>query len=566
MKYFYIFILLYPVISFAGDKVVEIRAENYLAHGYSENSSRAMAKQESCNTAKRELIAFVFGAVFQLNQNMIRSLGVMDYSQDISINTGEIILRAVMTETSLDDGITACLITYPVQEANIEKDRLKSTQNKNIRFIDIGDPNNMRGGVLEIVTIPEETDVLIDNVRWGTTPLRLNGKVSIGPHVIRLENQNYKVEEVTIEISNTKTRIDKILKRATGKLKMITEPEGAVIKINEEEIGHSPTSEIELLAGQRLKIEVSHPETETYIQYITLARDEIKKINQKLLLKPGFISLNVVPNNEVLISIDEAVRPELLPNSWIQLEPGTHEVSVSAKDYAEKTFSFDLRGGEKKAIPTMVLVSLDEIENKRLAVEKKEKEEELIREMAQRKKEEDEREERRNRLVTKHFLIGMEGTCYTPQCQKPGAGIFFGVQKSFLYNYIGLQLLGSFGGEGDISGGDLRKVYQRISLGLPIYFGNYYLNPSYGIRYDQYDKIKSEPEITPSGQVLYSRIQTRITTKTKTTFRYYGGGLIFPKNDEKSDGSYYLEGGFSKSKVIYANETILKCGIRWNFE
>lgn len=559
MKCFTIFVLIYATISSAGDKVVDTSPENYIAHGYSENASKALAKQESCNTAKRELMAFVFGAAFQLNQNMIRSLGVMDYSQDVSVNTGEIVLRAAMTETSVLDGVTECLITYPIQEANIEKDRLKSAQNKNIRFVDIGDPNNIRGGVLEIVTIPEDTDVLIDNVRWGTTPLRLNGKLSAGTHLIRLENQNYKIVEETIEVSNAKTRIQKILKRATGKLKMITDPEGAAIKINEEDIGHSPTNEIELIAGQKLKVEVSHPETETYVQFITLSRDEVKTINQKLLLKPGFISLNVVPNKDVMIGIDGTIKSNLLPNSWIQLEAGTHEISVSAKDYAETSFSVDLRGGEKKAMPTITLVTFAEEEKTKLAEEKRlagiSRSEEKYREELKIFAE----EERTSRLLTKHFILGCDSYYKTPRYSKTGVGIIFGGQKSFFNNYFGLQLLGSIGGESSVASEN--HNYQTISLGLPIYFGSFYLSPAYGIRYDQITEYTRT--YYPSGGLGE---MTSKETKTNKTFEYYGAGFIFPGNDAPSVASFYLEGGITKYKYTSGNDPTLKFGFRWNFK
>ena len=373
MKSLILMVLLNSSLGLAGEKIVETLGENFISHGYSDNPSKALAKQESCNTAKRELMAFVFGAAFQLNQNMIRSLGVLDYSQEVSVTTGEIVLRSAMTETAVSDGVMECLITYPVLEATIEKDRLKSAHNKTIRFAEIGDPNNLLGGVLEILTIPEDADVLIDNVRWGTTPLRLNGKLSTGTHTIILEKQNYKLVEETFAMSSSKTRIEKILKRATGKLKIITDPEGAAIKINEEEVAHSPTNEIELIAGQKLKVEITHPEAETNIIYLTLGRDEEKTINQKLLLKPAFISLNIVPNKAVLISTDGIERPKLLPNSWIQLEAGVHQISVSAENYAESTFSINLRGGEKKAMATINLTSLKEIAAKKLALEEKEK-------------------------------------------------------------------------------------------------------------------------------------------------------------------------------------------------
>ena len=565
MRLVLIALFLHSSYVFSGEKIVDQQNDNFISHGYSENASKELAKSEACNSAKKELLAFVFGAAFQLNQTMVRSLGVTEYSQDISMNTGEIVLRAAMTETNQNDGVTKCTITYPVLEANIEKERLKSTQNnRNIRFAEIGDPNNLKGGVLEIVTIPEDTDVFIDNVRWGTTPLKLYGKLNIGSHTLRLENPNYKVVEEKIEIGNaSKTRIDKILKRATAKLQIITDPEGATVKINEEEFGHSPTNEIELLAGQKLKIEVSHPETETNVQYVTLFRDEVKKLNQKLLLKPGFISLNVNPNKDVVIRIDGELKKYSTGNSWIQVEAGTHEVSVSAIDYAEKIINIEVRGGEKQAVPTIDLISLDEILKKKAEEDKIAREEEFKRQEAQRKIEEEEELERNNKLTSTHLLLGIESNFKTPKYNSTSYGFFLGIQKSFLYNYLGLQILGSAGSEdGSNSGSSSGSNYQTIALGLPIYLGNFYLNSSYGIRFDQLRV--SNPAYNPNR--VYSNSDSTKEIKTKQIFTYYGAGIIFPKNNIPSEGSVYLEGGIDKYKGSQGQDTVVKFGYRWNFK
>lgn len=580
MKIIIFFIFFYSASSLSGEKIVETRGDNYVAFGYSDKKNKELAKSEACNSAKKELITFVFGASFQINQNMIRSLGVMDYSQDVAVNTGEVVLRAAMTETNTNDDTAKCTITYPMQEANIERDRLKSTQNnKNIRFTEIGDSRNMKGGVLEIVTIPEDTDVLIDNVRWGSTPLRLYGKLDIGTHTIRLDNPNYKIIEEKFEIGNaSKTRIDKILKRATAKLKIITDPEGANVKINEDIAGHTPTQEIELIAGQKLKIEVSHPETETNVQYVTLIRDEVKTLNQKLLLKPGFISLNVIPNKDVAIAIDNIERPTLSTNSWIQLEAGSHEVTVSAKDYAENTFAVDLKGGEKQAIPTIELVSLKEIEKKRLAEEKNQEEENNKRYEAEKKIRDQEEDERKNPLTTIQLLLGVESNINAPKYSKPSYGFFIGVQKSFLYNYMGIQLLAATGVEdkednSNSSASYTGKAnstsievglysYTSVLASLPIYLGNFYLNPGLGIRND-----KTEEKTTKYNSSGYSTgtAATR-AIKTSRQFTSYSAGFIFPKNVEPNYGSIFIEGGINKYQGVTKKDTSVKMGFRWNFK
>jgi hypothetical protein len=581
MKYIVLTLFLISLKSFSGEKVVELKMENYISHGYSENSSKELAKQEACNSAKRELIAYVFGAAFQINQNMVRSLGVLDYSQDISVNTGEIILRAATIETSANNGTTNCSIIYPLQEANIEKERLKSAQNfKTVHFTEIGDPDNIKGGVLEVVTIPEDTDVLIDNVRWGTTPLRLNGKLSNGAHTLRLENTNYKIIEEKIEINNSKTRVDRILKRATGKLKIITDPEGAIIKINEEEVGYSPTREIELLAGQKLKIEVTHPEAETYIQNITLIRDENKIINQKLLLKPGFISLNIVPSKgddlfskkDIVIGIDGIVNHTLSANSWIQVEAGEHNVSVSVKEYDKKIFKINVRGGEKLAIPTIELTSLKEIEGKKLA-EKKEQEHEQETKTKRNEKPEEEEEERFFR--TWHILLGPEGNFNSPEFEEPSYGIFLGGQKSLFNNIIGIQISASFGIEGKEekfnSGSHLgepnstrknigKHSYYSMSLSLPVYIESLYLVPALGVRHE---KVKNEIV----NYDFLGRSQNTYMETMKTTRHYYSFsiGWIYPENIKPGGASIFSEVGVAKYAGLTGIDPRLNFGFRWNF-
>lgn len=346
----------------AGEKTVRTEGDHHVAIGESENPSDQLAKQDACNAARRELIGFVFGTAYQINQNMVRSIGILDYAQDVSSNSGEIVIRGAISETEKIGETTKCTMSYPIQEANLEKERLKSANTKTIRFTDIGDTNSIKGGILEVVTVPSEVEVLIDNQRWGVTPLRLYGKLSLGTHLIRLDHPNYTVIEENIEIGATaKTRIDKILRRATGKLSITTNPIGAKVKINGQEIGYSPKSNLEIPAGQNLKIEFEHPEAEAYSQSIHLSRDEGKILDINIPLKPSFVSLNTNPPDSA-ITIDGS---KVAPNQWIPVNAGKHDIIVERSGFESKKITFDVHGGERKAIPSIILTTLSEAEKQR---------------------------------------------------------------------------------------------------------------------------------------------------------------------------------------------------------
>jgi hypothetical protein len=356
---FNIFVI--PLLVAAGEKNVTIDSETYSAIGYSENEAEQLAKQDACNAARRELIGYVFGAAYQINQNMIRSLGVLDYSQDVSVNTGEIVIRGAITETSKEGRATKCTITYPIKEAELEKARLKSSNSfKTNQFTDIGNVNEVRGGVLEVVTIPDDADVFIDNQRWGTTPLRLNSKLAVGSRLIRIEHENYKTVEITKEIGlATKTRVEQILRRATGKLRIITDPDNATVLIDGQNIGQSPTGEIEILSGHKAKIEVSHPEANTTIQTVSVVRDEVRTLNLRLQLKPSFFSVHVKPTGATVRLDDDRI---IAADEWVSADAGPHKLTISKEGYESTTATFHLLGGEKKTLPSIDLRLLSEVE------------------------------------------------------------------------------------------------------------------------------------------------------------------------------------------------------------
>lgn len=388
----------------AGEKAITADAENYTAVGYSENSSEQLAKQDACNAARRELIGYIFGAAYQINQNMVKSLGVLDYSQDVAVNSGEVIIRGAITDTSFGGSTTKCTITYPIQEAKLEKERLKSANSKTVKFTDIGDANSLKGGVLEIVTVPDEVEVLIDNVRWGVTPLRLYGKLSAGTHLLRLEDPNYKIIEEQIEVGTTsKTRIDKVMKRATGRLTIRTDPSGAKVRINSQEVGRSPIGSIELLAGQNLRVEIEHSEAEANSQSLRLIRDEEKALIIKLPLRPAFVSLNTNPADATIVL--DGSKAEL--NRWIQVEPGAHKVKVSKSGYISTNISIDLVGGERKAMPTIILESLSERERllQEEEMQRQKEAEQSLKEKLKQERDEKDRKAQENAEINRHLMF-----------------------------------------------------------------------------------------------------------------------------------------------------------------
>ncbi len=359
------FFVLQERTAFAWEKNVREENGNYIAVGYSSNTDDLLAKKESCNEARKELIQFLFGAAYVINENMIRSVGVVDVSTNLSADTGTVVLIGVASENSEEKDAVKCKLSYPVSESNLEKERLKSVdRSASIKFNDIGDKDNLSKGTLEVISIPDGAKVILDNETWGVTPVRIYGKVSEGDHRLRIEHDNYRAIEEMIEVGR-QTRIQKILKRATAKLRILTTPEKAIVKINGEEVGHSPTGFLEILAGQQITFKVSHPEAQEYSQGLQLSADEEKTLDIKLPLKPSQFSVNVVPSKNVTIVVDGKERDYYQVNKWIQVPAGYHSLVISAPNHKSHLEEIQLKGGDRKALPTIELEITEEVKEER---------------------------------------------------------------------------------------------------------------------------------------------------------------------------------------------------------
>lgn len=364
--YFLLFVTCKSIYS--SEKIIYLDGDNYVSLGISDQKNEVLANTDACNSARRELMSFVFGSGYQINQNMIKSLGQIDYSQDVTTNSGQIVLRSVQTEISRTDEITKCILKYPRSEAELEKQRAVLVNPKNaVHFSETGSSGKIRSGNLEILSTPDEANVFIDNIRWGVTPLKLNSMLLPGKHLIRIDHANYKTIEEEVTVSGiSKIYFNKILKRATARLNIVTEPENAKVQLNGVSIGNSPLRDIEVIAGQKINLNIVHDEAEVFSQEIAMERDEIKTLDLKLSLKQSFASFNVYPAEGAIVTADNDKTIPL--NMFYPIGPGSHEIIVTKNGYDTQKFYIDLKGGESKATPTINL-TVSKVEVAPVAIE-----------------------------------------------------------------------------------------------------------------------------------------------------------------------------------------------------
>lgn len=249
-------------------------------------------------------------------------------------------------------------ILFQYQKTAIEKEKLRLRSQKDntdpVVFSESGNPLDAHLGTLEVVTTPPGASVFVDGVliNFMETPLRLYGKIPQGKHSLRLDHPQFEsVDENFIMSLGSRISVRKTLKPALASITVTSDPSGAKILINGEQVGKTPTQEIEIPAGRPVKIELIHSETDRYIHEVQVPKHEVKAIHANLPLKPATLSVSSIPLGGTVQLNGKNVQ-KATPTGKIQMEPGNYTIVISKEGYLPHRTEIQLRGGEDKLLPT----------------------------------------------------------------------------------------------------------------------------------------------------------------------------------------------------------------------
>lgn len=132
-----------------------------------------------------------------------------------------------------------------------------------------------------IISTPTGANVYINEKLIGKTPCEIN--LPSGRYKVRLSLKGYKIFTKDIEIKEKDVVLKVSLISNLGTLKIKTKPSGALIKINQKEIGKAPI-EVSLPAEKSYKIKITSFGYKTWEKEIYLKPGD--KINLKVILEP----------------------------------------------------------------------------------------------------------------------------------------------------------------------------------------------------------------------------------------------------------------------------------------
>jgi len=206
-----------------------------------------------------------------------------------------------------------------------------------------------KGGV-KIETTPAGASIAFNGIPLpSTTPLSLDNQ-PVGSHLVKITKSGYRETETTVEIEKDKTIARQFtLNKLTAALKVNSNPEGAKVVLDGDEIGTTPLDRSDLTPGEGTLV-VSLKGYETVTRQVRLVADQPKVESVDLFAQTGSVSITCDPiGTEVFldgISIGEYKGTTLTRE---KLSLGSHSIVGMAEGYEDASTDFTVE--YNKAIP-----------------------------------------------------------------------------------------------------------------------------------------------------------------------------------------------------------------------
>lgn len=250
------------------------------------------------------------------------------------------------------------LYRYSKQEINVEKKRLNELANtmRQVPSQSTIGSGTGDGSTIEVDTTPSDATVLLDGERWGTTPLRLIGKIKKGIHEVVLDHPSHEpIQTKIIVTQNGVIKLTRSLKPAFGQVHIKALPQVATISLGDQPIGSGPSLTKKFRAGQTIFLKVSHPHYYAQTREVYIARGMVQNLEFALEIKEAHLGVPTLPS-EASVLLDGALqnrRGEGREVSWIQVIPGSHTYEMVLNGCPPIQGNIEVHPHERKVIDAL---------------------------------------------------------------------------------------------------------------------------------------------------------------------------------------------------------------------
>jgi len=229
----------------------------------------ALAEEAARRIAIQERFGFYVSgstSAFETEKNRGFTSSMVTQTRRVQLQRFERIEEWIQLSNSRGKYEASLLFRYPKQEEEQERLRLQSSESKDpdSKLWMSAEENPGRGrnrGSLKISSDPPDAEIWIDEVRWGTTPMQLFGRIDVGEHLLRAELPFHDSKSVHFSLAKDQTLpLHLTLDRRMTELKFETDYSGAWVEV----VGHfrerAPTKVHRLPEGLEIEVKLTHPD------------------------------------------------------------------------------------------------------------------------------------------------------------------------------------------------------------------------------------------------------------------------------------------------------------------
>ncbi|MBT5307422.1 MAG: PEGA domain-containing protein, partial [Candidatus Scalindua sp.] len=202
-------------------------------------------------------------------------------------------------------------------------------------------------GSINIESNPSEATIFLDGKEVSTTPDTIT-HAAIGIHKIEVKKEGYAEWSKTLNVKKgKKIPLNAILQPITGSARLESEPTGAVIFVDGEDVGKTPKVLTGISPGKH-EVEIRMDGYDSCVQMLKIKNGKESLFSASLLRKKGSLMLISKPENALIYL--EGKKYGRTPHTINELTPGTYTIELSLDDYQAWSEKTDIVSGEEATI------------------------------------------------------------------------------------------------------------------------------------------------------------------------------------------------------------------------
>ncbi len=210
-----------------------------------------------------------------------------------------------------------------------------------------------RYGTLNIYSEPSGALVYINDEERGSTPFAATQLAAQQQHTVRIEKQGFQPVTRTIKIEEGENpALNVTLSSSYGGLSVSSQPSGASVIIDGQEVGTTPYLNQEIGAGREHEVQVTLEGYESVTRSVTVSEGATQSIDVTLSAATNFVTVTSRPDRAQVIIDDQRVG--LTPLQELEYQIGMHSIELKKRGYKPHLAQFRVEQEE----PTFLQIRL----------------------------------------------------------------------------------------------------------------------------------------------------------------------------------------------------------------